>query len=52
MEQLCSDSGWFLYIKKFLPNKRDSAMIGREKIKDIIIFEKKGRYNEKKVDER
>lgn len=40
MEQLCSNSGWFLYIKKFLLNKRDSAMIGKEKIKDITISEK------------
>ena len=40
MAQLRSNSGWFLYIKKFLLNKRDSAMIGREKIKDITISEK------------
>jgi len=29
----------FVY-KKFLLNKRDSAMIGKEKIKDITISEK------------
>ena len=38
-----------MYVKKFLLNKRDSAMIGKEKIKDITISEKKGKYNEKNV---
>lgn len=37
---LRSNSGWFLYVKKILLNKRDSAMIGKEKIKDITISEK------------
>lgn len=31
MKRLRSNFGWFLYVKKFLPNKRDSAMIGKEK---------------------
>jgi len=34
------NSGWFLYVKKILLNERDSAMIGKEKIKDITISEK------------